>query len=43
VEEYNKLAVHLLTESVYAPLSLQERADIVKAFGFCKLLFDGDH
>ena len=43
VEEYNKLAVHLLTESMYAPLSLQEKADIVKAFGFCKLLPDGDH
>jgi len=34
--EYNKLATHLLTESGYAPLSLQEKADIVKAFGFCK-------
>ena len=45
VEEYNKLATHLLTESGYAPLSLQEQADIVKAFGFCKSLscFDGDH
>jgi hypothetical protein len=43
VEEYNKLAEHLLTESGYAPLSLQEKADIVKAFGFCKSLFDGDH
>ena len=41
VEEYGKLAVHLLTESGYAPLSLQEKADIVKAFGFCKSLFDG--
>ena len=36
VEEYNKLANYLLTESGYAPLSLQEKADIVKAFGFCK-------
>ena len=36
VEEYCKLAKHLLIESGYAPLSLQEKADIVKAFGFCK-------
>ncbi|KAI9453341.1 hypothetical protein F5148DRAFT_1289159 [Russula earlei] len=36
VAEYEKLANHLLTESTYAPLSLQEKADIVKAFGFCK-------
>jgi hypothetical protein len=43
VKEYSKLAVHLLTESGYVPLSLQERADIVKAFGFCKSLFDGYH
>lgn len=41
VEEYGKLAVHLLNESGYEPLSLQERADIVKAFGFCKS-FDGN-
>ena len=39
VEEYNKLAEHFITQSGYAPLSLQEKADIVKAFGFCKLLF----
>jgi hypothetical protein len=38
VEEYHKLANYLLTESGYAPLSLQEKADIVKAFGFCKSL-----
>ncbi len=38
VEEYSKLATHLLTESGYAPLSLQEKADIIKAFGFCKSL-----
>ena len=39
VEEYNKLATHLLTENdVYVPLTLQERADIVKSFGFCKSL-----
>ena len=38
VEEYGKLATHLLTESGYAPLSLQEKADIIKAFGFCKSL-----
>ena len=36
VEEYSKLATHLLTESGYTPLSLQEKADIIKAFGFCK-------
>ena len=36
VKEYTKLAVHLLTERGYAPLSLQEKADIVKAFGFCE-------
>jgi hypothetical protein len=29
---------HLLTESGYALLTLQEKADIVKAFGFCKSL-----
>ena len=40
VEEYNRLAKHLLTESGYVPLSLQEREDIVKAFGFCKWLID---
>jgi len=34
VEEYSKLATYLLTESGYAPLSLQEKADIIKAFGF---------
>ena len=42
VQEYDKLAVHLLTESGYAPLSLQEKADIVKAFGFSKSLLHGD-
>ncbi|KAH9987465.1 AAA domain-containing protein [Russula compacta] len=36
VEEYNRLAKHLLTESGYVPLSLREKEDIVKAFGFCK-------
>ena len=36
VVEYGKLATHLLTESGYESLSLQEKADIVKAFGFCK-------
>ena len=38
VEEYNKLAIHLLTEDGYAPSILREAADIVKAFGFCKSL-----
>jgi len=38
LEEYNKLAIHLLTEDGYAPSILQEEADIVKAFGFCKSL-----
>ena len=36
VEEYGNLATHILTERGYEPLSLKERADIVKAFGFCK-------
>jgi len=36
VKEYRKLAKNLLIESGYAPLSFQEKADIVKAFGFCK-------
>jgi len=31
-----KLEKHLLIESDYVPLSLQEKADIVKAFGFCR-------
>jgi len=43
VEEYSKLANHLLTESGYVPLSLQEMADIVKAFGFSKSLVVGEH
>jgi len=34
VKEYEALATHLLTERGYEPLSLKERADIVKAFGF---------
>ncbi|KAI0289828.1 hypothetical protein BC826DRAFT_1187589 [Russula brevipes] len=34
LKEYSKLATHLLTESGYAPFSPQEKADIVKAFGF---------
>ena len=42
VEEYNKLADCLLTEAVYEPVSLQEKADIVKAFGFCKSLIDAE-
>ncbi|KAI9445908.1 hypothetical protein H4582DRAFT_515600 [Lactarius indigo] len=37
VKEYNALATHLRTESGYEPLSLKEKEDIVKAFGFCKL------
>jgi hypothetical protein len=43
VQEYGKLAKSLLTESVYIPLSLREKEDIVKAFGFCELLiyFEG--
>jgi len=36
VEEYRKLEKHLLIESGYTPLPLQEKADMVKAFGFCK-------
>jgi hypothetical protein len=38
VAEYSALATHLLTETGYEPLSLQEKEDIVKAFGFCKSL-----
>jgi len=38
VVEYSKLATYLLTESGYAPLSLQEKQDVIKAFGFCKSL-----
>jgi len=34
VKEYEALATHLRTAGGYEPLSLQERADIVKAFGF---------
>lgn len=36
VEEYGRLAKHFLIESDYTPLPLQEKADVVKAFGFCK-------
>ncbi len=36
VKEYMALATHLLTEKGYKPLSLKEKEDIVKAFGFCK-------
>jgi hypothetical protein len=38
VKEYSALATHLLKETGYEPLSLQEKEDIVKAFGFCKSL-----
>jgi len=34
VKEYSDLAIHLLKETGYEPLSLGEKADIVKAFGF---------
>ncbi|KAH8997121.1 hypothetical protein EDB86DRAFT_926966 [Lactarius hatsudake] len=34
VKEYNALATHLRTERGYEPLSLKEKEDIVKAFGF---------
>jgi hypothetical protein len=43
VEEYTKLANYLLTESGYAPLSLQEKADIIKSFGFSKSLIYSEH
>jgi hypothetical protein len=36
VKEYEALATHLRTERGYEPLSLKEREDIVKSFGFCK-------
>ena len=42
VEEYSKLTKHLRTGSGYVPLSLQEKEDIVKAFGFCKSLIDAE-
>ncbi|KAK0443139.1 uncharacterized protein EV420DRAFT_1649417 [Desarmillaria tabescens] len=32
--EYEKLEDHLLKDTVYQPMSLQEKEDIVKAFGF---------
>ncbi|KAK0443130.1 uncharacterized protein EV420DRAFT_1577089 [Desarmillaria tabescens] len=32
--EYEKLEDHLLKNTVYQPMSLQEKQDIVKAFGF---------
>ena len=35
-KEYEALATHILTEKGYEPLSLKEKADIVKAFNFCK-------
>ncbi|KAI9451304.1 hypothetical protein BJY52DRAFT_119999 [Lactarius psammicola] len=34
VKEYNALATHLSTERGYEPLSLKEKEDIVKSFGF---------
>ncbi|KAH8998233.1 hypothetical protein EDB86DRAFT_3234341 [Lactarius hatsudake] len=34
VKEYNALATHIRTERGYEPLSLKEREDIVKSFGF---------
>ena len=37
VKEYEALATHLRTERGYEPLSLKEREDIVKSFGFSKL------
>ena len=36
VKEYGALATHLRTERGYEPLSLKEREDIVKSFGFCE-------
>ena len=44
VEEYNKRATHLLTKDGYGPLTLQEKADIVKTFGFkVAVLSEGHH
>ncbi|KAI0294247.1 hypothetical protein B0F90DRAFT_1758226, partial [Multifurca ochricompacta] len=34
VKEYEALTKHFLAETVYEPLSLQEKRDIVRAFGF---------
>ncbi|KAH9048672.1 hypothetical protein EDB83DRAFT_2553548 [Lactarius deliciosus] len=36
VKEYNALETHLRTERGYEPLTLKEKQDIVKSFGFCK-------
>jgi len=41
VGEYKALATHLRTERGYEPLSLQERRDIIKSFGFCKYSQNG--
>jgi hypothetical protein len=38
VEEYDKLATHLLTESDYEPLYLQDKVEVVKDLGFRKSL-----
>ena len=38
VEEYSKLATHLLYENGYAPLTLQEKADVIRALRICKSL-----
>ena len=35
VQEYTELGTHLMTDRGYQPLSIQEMADVVKAFGFC--------
>lgn len=34
VQEYTELGTHLMTDRGYQPLSIQEMADVVKAFGF---------
>ena len=36
VKEYEALATHFITDRGYKPLSLKEKEDIVKSFGFCK-------
>ena len=38
VEEYHTLATHLLAESEYLALPLQERADFINSSGFCEFL-----
>jgi hypothetical protein len=38
LKEYDELQKYITVDGMYQPLTLQEREDIVKAFGFCKCL-----